>query len=190
MAALCRAHRNRPEVCRALPFQRLVEARPDGELVVDVRELHRCGSCAIAEASTPRRLFADDGIHEYWHALDAYWQVERYLVGLGAANVEHERYARLDAGAVELCRSLYLAADAGPVAQRFPEQWREPLDQEGDREIFALQLEHVLDRVDALAEGRRPELGVAGEEPPPRPDVRALLDPARPVFAPPPQRVA
>ena len=192
-AALCGAHRNRPEVCRGLPFQRFVEPQPDGELAVDVRVVHRCGSCAIAETTTPRRLFAEDGIHEYWRALDAYWQVERYLVALGAANVEHERYARLPGDPLEIWRALYLADDAEPVVRRFPEQWRAPLDEDGDREIFALLLAHVLDRVDALAgeaAGGRGALGVTGEEPPPCPDVRTLLDPERPVFAPPPQRAA
>jgi hypothetical protein len=192
-AALCQAHRNRPEVCRGLPFQRFVEAQEDGELAVDVRTVHRCGTCAIAETTTPRRLFAEDGIHEYWRALDAYWQVERYLVALGAANVEHESYARLPVDPLEIWRALYLADDAEVVGQRFPEQWSAPLDEDGDREIFALLLEHVLDRVDGLADevaGGRATLGLAGEQPPQRPDVRALLDPQRPVYAPPPQRAA
>ena len=57
-AALCRAHRNRPEVCRGLPFQRFVEPQSDGELAVDVRVVHRCGTCAIAAKGKRNSLLA------------------------------------------------------------------------------------------------------------------------------------
>ncbi len=189
VAGLCRAHLNRPEVCRGFPFQRFVEPQADATFAITVRETHRCGTCALATPTTPREIFKEDGVIEYWRALDAGWQVERYLVAAGAANIEHRDYTRLPTEeAAAIWHALYLADGIDAVAQRFPEQWRSPLDIEGDGEIFRIVLEHVLDRVDDLVQRSEigsDELGVQGQSFP-RPDLATLLDPARSVFAPPP----
>ena len=190
VAALCRAHLNRPEVCRGFPFQRFVEPQTDGPAVIEVRQVFRCGSCALSTPTTVRELLGDtEDVAEYWRATDAYWPVENYLVSHGAARIVHPGYTRLpSAPSAEIWRALFLPDDDAEIAARFPEQWRAELDVEGDREIFRTLLVQALDRVDALvaSSGLAPDaLGFEGVTWT-RPDVDALLDPSRPAFAPPP----
>ena len=189
VAALCRAHQNRPEVCRGFPFQRFVEPHAAGGPSVEVKQTHRCGSCALSTVTTAREIFESESAGEYWRALDAYWPVENYLLSMGAANISHPEYRRLPAErSLAIWRGLYLADDQPAVAERFPEQWRADLDIAGDREIFRLLLLGALDAVDALVEqsGEDPlDLGFSGEAWE-RPDIDPLLDPARPLLAPPP----
>ncbi len=73
-------------------------------------------------------------------------------------------------------------ADALPeIAARFPNQWLEPTDIEGDREIYRLLMTSVLDRADGLVAAAGAELGALGGDEPtePRPDLAGLLDPSR-----------
>ena len=190
VAALCRAHLNRPEVCRGFPFQRFVEQQTDGSSVIEVRQVFRCGSCALSTPTTVRELLGgEEDVAEYWRATDAYWPVENYLVSLGAARIAHPQYRRLPAEpSAEIWRALFLPDGDPEIAARLPEQWRAGLDVEGDREIFRTLLLQALDRVDELvvSSGREPDaLGFEGVTWV-RPDVDALLDPSRPAFAPPP----
>ncbi len=154
-----------------------------------MKQVHRCGSCALSTVTTPREIFEDETAGEYWRALDAYWPVEDYLLSMGAANIDHHEYRRLPADpSLAIWRNLYLPDDQPAIAERFPQQWRAALDIEGDREIFRTLLVQALDAVDVLIEasGEDPlDLGFSGEAWA-RPDVDALLDTSRPLLAPPP----
>ncbi|MCH9058731.1 MAG: LptF/LptG family permease [Planctomycetes bacterium] len=110
VAALCRAHLNRPEVCRGFPFQRFVAPQTDGPAVIEVRQVFRCGSCALSTPTTVRELLGDtEDVAEYWRATDAYWPVENYLVSHGAARIVHPGYTRLpSAPSAEIWRALFL----------------------------------------------------------------------------------
>lgn len=186
VAGLCGAHTGRPEACRGFPFQR----KPDWEerpTESPAAQVNRCGTCALSAATTPREVMLDNDLEEYWRADDAWRRVKLYLLSRGLADTSDPDYVSLPIASeirAELWVSCYVPDALPEVAERFAEQWLAPEDIEGDREIYELLLTSVLDRADRLVaevDGDLESLG--GSEPTePRPDVRRLLDPARPVL--------
>ncbi len=192
VAGLCRVHGGRPEVCRGFPYQRLA-AHDASAAGSEVHQLFRCGSCAHATPTTPREVLEGESLDEYWRADDAFRHVCRYLHTLGAANSRDPAYRHLIAGdeqRLEFWAALYLP-DAHPrLATRFPglaDQWRTPLDIEGDRALYRALLDDTLEHAEALvgSSGRSAEdFGMPGDVIA-RPDLDALLDPTRELLPPP-----
>lgn len=191
VAGLCGVHTGRPEPCRGFPFQRF-PAHDGAAEGSEVHQLFRCGSCALATPTTPRAVLEDESLEEYWRADDAFRQLCRYLFSVGAANSPDPAYRHLlpDASQrLQLWAALYLVDTHPALGARAGEQWRAPLDVEGDRALYRALLDDLLERVDALVaqSGIEPsELGIAGDTIA-RPDLDALLDPARPLL---PRRIA
>lgn len=159
---LCNAHAGRPEACRGFPFQRYAdwETHPDRTAM----QISDCGSCALATRTTARDVMLDNDLESYWRASDAYAAVVQYLHKAGLANLGGSAYRRLP-----------LAPDARLTF------WTALFTHRGP---YADALEATLDAADALvaASDLTPaELGGPGDAIP-RPDVRALLDPARAVL--------
>ena len=187
VAGLCGVHTGRPEVCRGFPFQRLPSR--DGDAAgSEVHQLFRCGSCALATETTARAVLEDESLEEHWRADDAFRQLCRYLFAAGAANSPDPAYRHLlqdEQQRLQLWAALYLP-DSHPALAAQAEQWRLPLDIEGDRALYRLLLDDLLARVDALIEQRGGDaraFGLPGDSIA-RPDFDALLDPARPLLPP------
>ncbi|MSQ36298.1 MAG: hypothetical protein EXR63_04045 [Dehalococcoidia bacterium] len=187
VAGLCGAHQNRPEVCRAFPYQREVGlVLADGTLEdVRARRVNLCGSCALSTPTTPRAVVENEDVAEYWRANDAFSAVASYYRSRGAGNFDDPRYRSLplpQADLTQLWAAMYLPDSDPIVRERYPEQWRAALDVEGDRAIHALVLQHALDRLDALLTQLGVDsaaLGTKGAPDVPRPQLDRLLDPAR-----------
>ena len=190
VAGLCGVHSGRPEVCRGFPYQRL-PAFDGAAAGSEVHQLFRCGSCAHATPTTPRAILEGEAVGEYWRADDAFRQVSRYLHALGAANAPDPAYRHLVADELqrtELWVSLYvpdthprLAARVLGLGLALAEQWRAPLDIEGDRALYRALLDETLEQVEALVERSglaASDLGMPGDAIA-RPDLDALLDPTR-----------
>ncbi|MDA1061496.1 MAG: hypothetical protein O2895_01050 [Chloroflexi bacterium] len=190
VAGLCRVHSGRPEVCRGFPYQRL-PAHDGAATGSEVHQVSRCGSCAHATPTTPREILEGESVGEYWRADDAFRQVSRYLHALGAANAPDPAYRHLVADELqrtELWVSLYvpdthprLAARVLGLGLALAEQWRAPLDIEGDRALYRALLDETLEQVEALVERSglaASDLGMPGDAIA-RPDLDALLDPTR-----------
>ena len=182
VAGLCGVHTGRPEVCRGFPFQRL--PAPDGAAAgSEVHQLFRCGSCALATETTARAVLDDESLEEHWRAADAFRQLCRYLFTVGAANSPDPAYRHLlpdQQQRLQLWAALYLP-DTHPALAGDAEQWRAPLDHEGDRALYRALLDDLLARVDALVArggGDEAAFGMPGDSHP-RPDLDTLLDPAR-----------
>ncbi|MQA00983.1 MAG: hypothetical protein GEU80_16990 [Dehalococcoidia bacterium] len=184
VAGLCNAHQHRPEACRGFPFQR-DPARERNPEDASGLQVFRCGTCALSTPTTPRAVMLDNDLEEFWRADDAFLAVSRYLQSRGLARVVHADYRSLhltDEQRTELWASMYVPEAVPEVIERFPEQWLAPMDLEGDREIYRLVLEALLDRVDALVaeRGTGPaDLGPRDRAPVSRPDLASMLDPAR-----------
>ncbi|MGE3962118.1 MAG: YkgJ family cysteine cluster protein [Dehalococcoidia bacterium] len=166
VAGLCNAHAGRPEACRGFPFQRHADwsAHPDAAADRTAMQVSDCGSCALARPTTARAVMLDNDLEAYWRADDAYRAVVQYLHKSGLANLGGSAYRRLP-----------LPPDA-----RFA-FWAAMFTHPGS---YADALTAILDATDALisASDLTPaELGGPGA-PIPRPDVHALLDPARAVL--------
>ena len=197
VAGLCGVHSGRPEVCRGFPYQRL--PAPDGAAAgSEVHQLFRCGNCAHATPTTPRAILEGESLDEHWRADDAYRQICRYLHALGVANPRDPAYRHLlpdEARRTELWAALYLPDTHPRLASRVPgltDQWRAPLDIEGDRALYRALLDDTLEHVEALVErsGRGPgEFGMPGDAIA-RPDLAALLDPTRELLPPPAEAAA
>ena len=195
VAGLCGVHSGRPEVCRGFPYQRL-PAHDGAAAGSEVHQLFRCSSCAHATPTTPREILEGESLDEHWRADDAFRQVCRYLHALGVANSRDPAYRHLlsdEAQRTELWAALYLPDSHPRLAARAPEltelaeQWRAPLDIEGDRALYRALLDETLEHVEALVEGSgrsADELGMPGDAIA-RPDLAALLDPARALLPPP-----
>lgn len=187
VAGLCSAHLNRPEVCRAFPYQREVGlVLADGTLEdVRARRVNLCGSCALSTPTTPRAVVANEDVAEHWRANDAFSAVASYYRSRGVAHLEDPRYRRLPLSPqqlTELWAPMYLPDSDPAVRDGYPEQWRAALDVDGDRAIHALVLEHALERLDTLVAqlGVDPSaLGTSGAPDVRRPELARLLDPAR-----------
>jgi hypothetical protein len=176
IAGLCGVHEGRPEACRSFPFRRdpFWHDRPDRAAI----RVSDCGTCALAEATTARAVMLDNGLIDYWRADEAYRAVAGYLHGLGLARTRAPGYrpAPVDADAQErLWRALF-EADAHPSTSAHTLH--------DDARAFARTLESVLATAHALLD----RAGVTSEHlgppsaPPERPDLGALLNPARPVL--------
>lgn len=196
VAGLCTAHLNRPEVCRAFPYQRQTHVEPDGTTTAPTMiRINLCGSCALSTPTTPRAIAESEDTAEYWRANDAFSTVMAYYRSRGAARMGHAGYRALPLGEPELTQlwaAMYLPDSDPAITGRFGEQWRAPLDVAGDREVYRLLLARALDRLDALlaAGGHDPShLDTTGAPEVARPDLDALLDPERAVL-PPPYEVA
>ncbi len=188
VAGLCVAHLNRPDVCRGFPFQRRAQVDPSGMTVeLGMMRVNVCGSCALTTPTTPREAVGSEAF-EYWRANDAFSATLAYLRSRGAARVQVEGYRPLpvsDADLTQLWAAMYLPDSDATILQRFPEQWRAPLDIEHDRVIYRMLLDQALDRLDRVIadSGIDPgSLGFADVEPVQRPNLDALLDPARPIL--------
>lgn len=186
VAGLCAVHSGRPEACRGFPFQRKPDWEDHPELS-PAAQTNRCGTCALSAPTTPREVMLDNGLEEYWRADDVWRRVKLYLLSRGFAETSDADYTVLPISAetrAELWVSCYVPDALAVVAERFPEQWLVPLDLDGDREIYRLLLEAVLDRADALvAETGADVETLGGAEPTePRPDLDGLLSPSRPVL--------
>lgn len=181
VAGLCRIHDARPEVCRGLPFQRVATAAPDGSPdSIEVHAVFRCGSCALSTATTPRDVLAGESIDEFWRARHAMRQVEAYLRSIGIANVSHPYYRAFPADEVaRLWTLMYLPDEDEAIAAKFPEQWREPADIEGDRQIHRRVMERTLERAGELiaASGEPAAAWGPRDAESERPDLDAALDP-------------
>ncbi len=188
VAGLCGIHGSRPEVCRGFPFQRLAKVTPDGSPaapdshgLIEVHEVFRCGSCALATPTTPREVLEGESIDEFWRARHAMLRVESYLHAAGIANVSRPDYRAFPAEAVaRLWTQMYLPDEDDRIAAEFPRQWREAADIAGDRQIHRRVLERTLERAAELiaasgepAAAWGPRDG-AQREPP---DLDAALDP-------------
>lgn len=185
VAGLCTVHAHRPVVCRGFPFQREVEPGADGiPVTTGARQNFRCGSCALSTPTTPRAVMEGNELNEYWRANDAFNTITNYLMSRGAAMLGRADYRPLpvaDAVLAKLWATMYAPDRDAEVRERFREQWREPEDLDGDREIHRIVLTRALDHVDELVEasGRSlDELGMPGEQHA-RPDLDVLLDPSR-----------
>jgi len=186
VAGLCGVHTGRPEVCRGFPFQR----RPDWEDQPGASpavQVHRCGTCALSEATTPRNVMLDNELEEYWRADDAWRRVKMYLLSRGLADSSDPTYRALGVEPevrAELWVSCFVPDALPEVVERFAEQWQRASDIDGDREIYRLLLTSVLDRADALVAAVGVDVDVLGGEAPtePRPDLERLLDPSRRVL--------
>ena len=183
VAGLCGVHSGRPEVCRGFPYQRL--AAPDASAEgSEVHQVFRCGSCALPTPTTPRDVLEGESLAEHWRADDAFRQLCRYLHSVGAANSRDPAYRHLIAepsARLEFWASLYVVEAHPTLGERARVQGRSELDIEGDRELYHALLSSTLDRVDSLVEASGlsvSELGMPGDEIA-RPDLEALLDPAR-----------
>ena len=104
------------------------------------------------------------------------------------ANIEHEQYRAFPVAEVaELLGHMYLPDTDERITAAFPEQWRAPLDLNGDRAIHRMLLDQAMDRVEEMVaqSGEPPAAwgGVDGELE--RPDVDALLDRSVPLLPPP-----
>lgn len=190
VAGLCRVHSGRPEACRAFPFQRAVEFAEDGTAgAVSVLRVNDCGTCALASPTTPRQVIEAEAVDDYWRARGAFWLVERYLRGIGLANIEHPQYRAFPLQDVaQLWLGMYLPDADEAVLATFPEQWRAPSDLAGDWEIHRMLLERALERGDALvADSGRPPSGWGFEgEAAERPDLDEALNLDTPMLPPPP----
>ncbi|MEI6665736.1 MAG: YkgJ family cysteine cluster protein [Chloroflexota bacterium] len=192
VAGLCQAHHNRPEVCRAFPFQRETSVDDAGVTTEHgMMRVNACGSCALSTPTTPRQTVESEDIGEYWRAHDVFNSVAAYFRSRGAAKPDVELpqmggYQALPISDVELAElwgAMYLADRDVTVVEQHAEQWRAELDVDGDRAIYLAVMEHALDRVDAAvaASGLALEqLGVSGHAPLARPNIEVMLDPARP----------
>lgn len=181
VAGLCGIHGSRPEICRGFPFQRLAKTAPDGSPgVIEVHEVFRCGSCALATPTTPREVLEGESIDEFWRAHHAMRQVETYLRAAGIANVSDPDYRAFPTEQVaRLWTQMYLLDEDERIAAEFPEQWREPADIEGDRRIHRRVLEQTLERAAALiaASGEPASAWGPRDAQAEPPDLDAALDP-------------
>ena len=132
-------------------------------------------------------MLEDESLGEYWRADDAFRQLCRYLFTVGAANSPGPAYRQLlsdPSQRLQLWAAIYVVDTHPALAAGAAEQWRAPLDIEGDRALYRALLDNLLARVDALV-GRcgvpAAALRMAGDTIA-RPDLDALLDPARPVL--------
>jgi hypothetical protein len=182
VAGLCGIHRHRPEACRGFPFQRDPLATDGGA----VKQIFRCGSCALSRETTPREVLEENEIAPFWRADDAYRQVARYLHARGAARDASAGYRTLpldDTARAELWAAMYVPDGHPEVAERFPQQWLADDDPAGDLEILRLAMEQTLQRIDALvvAAGAAPDDLGSTRARAERPDLGRLLDPTRPL---------
>ena len=180
VAGLCSVHTGRPEVCRAFPFQRFAQLDARGETTsVEVQQVFQCGSCALSTPTTAREVMSGEGLDEYWRANDAFMALVGYYRALGAARTGSPELDTLPLSEQELGTlwgQMYLPDADEQIVARFGEQWRTPLDVEGDRELYRIVLERARERVERVAT----EHGVALDTiEAPRPDFDSLLDPAR-----------
>lgn len=188
VAGLCGVHQGRPGACRGYPFQR--DPRWSDHPERAAGQIFNCGSCALAERTTVREVMLDNDLVPFWQADDAYRAVAQYLHARGFANISDRRYRALPVDLQQRANvwlALYVP-DANPrVRAAFPDHWLTPHDIEGDRQVYRMLLEDVLDRADAMvaASGIDPErLGGPGATAE-RPDIAALLAPAREALPPP-----
>jgi Fe-S-cluster containining protein len=187
VAGLCQAHQNRPEVCRAFPFQRNTSVDDAGVTVEHgMMRVNACGSCALSTPTTPRQTVENEDIGEYWRANDVFSAVTAYFRVRGAAKPDVAGYQTLPISETELAElwgSMYLVDRDPAVVAQFSEQWQLNLDIDGDREVYRVIMEHALDRLDAAvtASGLAlDQLGAPGQSAVTRPDLDAMLDPTRP----------
>lgn len=160
VAGLCNAHAGRPEACRAYPYQRHASGTEfeESTSLPMAAQVFDCGSCALAERTTPRQVMLANGLTDYWRADDAYRAVALYLHKCGLAHLSNSTYRQLPlspAARLALWSALYTS--------------------EG---TYAEALASVLDAADALiaASGLpRSHLGGAGE-PLARPDVVGMIE--------------
>ena len=180
VAGLCSVHTGRPEVCRGFPFQRFAQEAADGATTSgEVQQVFKCGSCALSTPTTARAVMADEGLDEYWRANDAFSALIAYYRALGASQTGDSSVDALplsDADRGQLWGAMYLPDADDEIRARFGEQWRTPLDIEGDRELYRMVLDRALARVERLAAEHGRSLDDLEA---PRPDFDALLDPAR-----------
>lgn len=183
VAALCRVHTGRPEACRGFPFQR-DPAREQREHKSPVIQMFHCGTCSLPGETTVRRILEGNDLDAFWRADDAWLATTRYAHGCGLANIDHPDYRRLplDAAALtELWVATYVPDTNPRVFERFGEQWRSPLDIDGDRDLYRMMLGELIERVDAAVEasGLDPASLGGPDEDWPRPELDHLLDGAR-----------
>ncbi len=193
VAGLCRIHDARPEVCRGLPYQRAAGATTDRpHAPAELHAVFRCGGCSLSASTTPREVLAGQSIEEFWRARDAMRQVEAYLHSIGLANVSDPDYRAFPTEQVARFWTLiYLPDEDEQIAAKFPGQWCEPADIEGDRQIHRRVLERTLERAGRLVAASGEPASAWGERDREReqPDLDALLDP-QPQMLPLPQRAA
>ncbi len=194
VAGLCQAHQNRPEVCRAFPFQREISVDDAGVTTEHgMMRVNACGSCSLSTPTTPRQTVESEDIGEYWRAHDVFTSVTAYYRSRGAAKPDTELaqmvgYQALPISEVELAElwgSMYLVDRDATVVEQHAEQWLADLDIDGDRAIYLAVMAHALDRIDAAvaASGLAlDQLGVPGQVPVLRPNIEWMLDPSRPVL--------
>lgn len=192
VAGLCAIHTGRPMVCRGFPFaRREVTDRDSDEQQFGLNEVHRCGSCALHEPTTPRAVLEAEGIADYWRAWDAFEATATYLRGLGVAVLNSADHRVLPADEEQrsgVWVGMYVPESHPEITDRFGEQWREHDDADRDREIYRLVMMRALDEAERLVaeSGIDPEqLGFAEEAAAARPDLDALLDPGRETLPPP-----
>ncbi len=183
IAGLCGVHAGRPEACRGYPFQR-DPARERREHDSPVVSVGRCGTCALSGNTTVREVLTENELDEFWRADDAWLEVARYAHSRGAANIDDSDYRRLPleaAALTELWVATYVPDTNASVLEHFGEQWRSPLDLDGDRDLYRVMLEEFIERVDAAVErsGLDPTSLGGPDEDWPRPDLDRLLDGAR-----------
>ena len=180
VAGLCSVHTGRPEVCRGFPFQRFAQVEAGGANTdVHVQQVFQCGSCAHSTPTTAREVMDGEGLDEYWRANDAFSAVIAYYRVLGAGRTGDPATDTLpldERERAELWGRMYLPDVDEAILARCGEQWRTPLDIEGDRTVYRMLLDQALDRVQNVASERGVDVSAHSDV---RPDLDALLDPAR-----------
>jgi hypothetical protein len=130
----------------------------------------------------------DNRLDEFWRPALAWREVKLYLVSQGLAHANDPKYRSLTLDLEQraaLWSNCFNPDSLDAVTEPFPGQWRLDRDLQGDDQILRLVLSHVLDRADEfVAEGgaKIEELGLIDDSPMVRPDLEALLDPARSVI--------
>lgn len=195
VAGLCGVHTGRPMACRSLPFMRQRTFVLGAAVEVSVNQVHYCGSCAFGNVTTtPREVLLRQGVEHDWRAADAFQEVAAYLRSLGLATLRTPGYRALpitDAHRAQLWASLYVAEANLDVSTRWGDSWRDRDDPDRDLAIFRTLVEHTLRAAERLVDAsviERDALGVESERGLiQRPDLDALLDPARPLLPPAPE---
>lgn len=179
VAGLCMIHSGRPEACRGFPYQRRSILNADGSTsATEIHQITRCGSCALSTPTTPRDVLDAEQIADFWQAAGAFRRVERYLHSLGIANVEHQDFRAHSLHTVgEIWAQLYLPDEDTAIAEEFPDQWREPIDVEGDLAIYRRLLDHAMNRAEQLIASSGDDASMWGPTGVtlPRPDLDAVL---------------
>ena len=198
VAGLCGVHSGRPEVCRGFPYQRL--PAPDGAAAGS--EVHQLFPLRQLRARHPDHAARDPRGRVARRALARRRRLPSDLPLPARARRREPARSGLDrhllpdeARRTELWAALYLPDTHPRLASRVPgltDQWRAPLDIEGDRALYRALLDDTLEHVEALVErsGRGPgEFGMPGDAIA-RPDLAALLDPTRELLPPPAEAAA